>query len=391
MNFKVRVNNEPFLSFESGSLTRSIRENTGMWSLTSSVNDNTNFPIKTGDYVQILINDIIKCTGYVDEIQNSMSVDSHTITAAGRDNVQDIIDSSVPDKESENIKVNEGPVSLQALCQKILNSINSDIKIINKVSGIAEFTTKDLQSAEPGCKAMEFLVSFARKRQVYLVTDGQGNLLIYRPLREKSSTSIVHEFNNHANNVLLYDSKVSESESFNTYICKSQDNFGYDDNADYSSEGTSRNGKAVDKSIRASRYLEIQAEESMDDRECQKRAVEICNLKRAEQNEYRCTIQGFAQNDGTLWDFGQQVQISDDYAGVKGSMVITRVKYNYDIQSGSLTELVFSPVDAYQVIEEQTLSDKRKSNLSMDFKRDINDPEYIDSWRTRRKKYNRLT
>jgi prophage tail gpP-like protein len=389
MSFKVRVNNEPFLSFESGSLTRSIDENTGLWSLTSSTQPNINFPIKVGDYVQILINDIVKSTGYVDEIQIKEDATSHTITAAGRDNIQDIIDSSIPDEN--NVKVNEGPISLKALCQRVLNALNSDIKVINEVPDIAEFTMDDLQAAESGCKAMEFLTSFARKRQVYLNSDGQGNLLIFRPLKQKATTKILHEKNGVANNVLSYELRVAQNEMYYKYACKSQDNVGYDDNSDYAEDGMSRAGIAIDNTIRKSRYLEFQAEETMKDNDCKKRAAEMANLKRARQNEYKCTIQGFAQNDGTLWDIGQQVSVKSDFAGVNGEMVIKEIKYNIDLSGGSLCNFNLVSIDAYQVIAEQPKQDTRKSSLAMEFKRDINDPEYIDSWRTRKTRYNRTT
>lgn len=359
MSFDIRVNGQPFALWESATVQRSIDSNAGVFRFTnSSTTPISGYPVHVGDFVEILIQGEQKVAGYVDETTGSQDAGTHTIDVSGRDNIQDLIDSSVPDAA----KITAGPVALAQLCRQVITAIGADIGVVERVPDVAEFTADDLQAAASGETCMAYLVAFARKRQVYLVPDGGGNLVIYRPsLSDKASGVIIHKVGNRTNNVISYTVRRSHAQRYNTYLCRSQDNFGFDPFADYSGSGTDRNSGATDSEIRATRYLEVQAEESMSTTECGGRAAEESNIRRALGMEYTVTVAGNTQTDGTLWDFGQFVNIIDDYADISGNYLIKTVEYAIDIRKGTRTRLVCVPPDAYQVTAEPTRASKRSA------------------------------
>lgn len=357
---KINVAGKPFTRWKTARVVRSIDNNCGIFTFTnSSAQPISEYPVREGDPVTVTIAGTRVITGHVDNVSGSCSTGAHDINVAGRDNIQDLIDSSVPDAA----KVTSGPVTMVALCKRVISAIGSDIPVSSTVSDIASFSDSDLQAAGTGDSCMAYLVSFARKRQVYLVADGNGGLVIYRPNRNnKASTSLLHTAG--SSNVLESSYRRAMDSRYNYYLCRSQDNFGFDPFADYSSgAGCNRTGGVTDTAIRATRYLEVNAEQSMDNPDCKKRAAEECNIRRTAALSYTCLVPGVTQADGTLWDFGQIVTLRDDYASISGDFLVKSVELSVDINEGTLTRLELVLPDAYQVVAVQTTADRRKAKI----------------------------
>jgi prophage tail gpP-like protein len=371
MSFEIRVNGIPFTLWETASAQRSIDTNCGVFRFTSSVSSPIqDFPMKVGDFIEIVIDCIRKVVGFIDEMSDSQDKNSHALIMSGRDNIQDLIDSSVPD----GAKVTEGPISLKKLCERVIAALPEPpkIKVIEQVLGLLDFTEDELEAAPSSETCMAYLVGFARKRQVYLVPDGSGNLLIFRPdTANKASGSLINRVGGSTNNVLSYSVTRSQQNRFRKILCRSQDNFGFDPFADADGEGTDRNAEAEDGQIRGTRYLEIQAEESMNAAECLERASEEANIRRSMGQPYTVTVAEHAPPDGTVWDFGQFVPIDDEIAGVKGEHLIKSVEWSEDVRLGSKTRMVCVQSDAYQVIAEPTAATKRKSTTAPSLENEV--------------------
>ena len=365
MSFEIRVNGEKFTFWESASLRRAIKNNTGVFVFSSTTKDPVDFPVKAGDNVQIIINGVTRLTGHVRTLSARGSKErGNVVTVMGRDNVQDVIDSSVPDA----VKSIATPISMKGMCEKVIAALGLEIKVIDTVGNIPDFTGEIL--ADSGKKCMDFLVEFARKKQVYLVADGLGNLVIYRPLGKKSDTTIIHEKNGTANNIKNYSFTDDEGSMFHTYAVKSQDNFGGDPFADYSDGGINRTGESIDNNIRDTRYIEVQAEESMPNDEAGKRADEINNIQRSNGFNYTVTFVGLAQNNGDIWDFGLTVPVRDSVVGVNGSYLLQAVEFNSSVDEGTTASLSFTLPDAFKVIGTQTQQDKRAAPKPEQYKKD---------------------
>ncbi len=365
--FEIRVNGKLFTDWEQMSVSRSIDTNLGVFSFTSTSMAPSEYPVRAGDAVQIVINKTALITGFVDSVTGSGTKDQgQGVTVNGRDNVSDLVDSTMPDA----VKLLTGPVTLKSLCEQVIAALGAQIRVVTELEDeIEEFPADTEFAADSGRGCMDFLVSFARNRQVYLVADGLGRLAIFRPELTISTTAILNERDNNKNNVIGWGVSLDQQHRFNKYVIRSQDNFGADENADYKGDGIDRTGTAVDDEIRTSRFLEIQAPESSDDGEAQQMAIELTNLRTANSQEYSCTLNGLTQNDGTVWNFGQLIDIRDDFAGVRGVFLIKAVEYSIDLRSGSQIGLTLVPPEAYQV-RLPTASDQRKATKSPILQRD---------------------
>lgn len=354
---EIRHNGIPYTLWESATFNRSLDTNCGQFSFTSSNPFNQAYPLRIGDSVQILVNGRSVINGYIDKISASGDMSGHRLNIAGRDKVSDLIDSSMPD----SVKTISGPISLKAMAERIIAALGAGIKVIDDTGGIESFGAGDLQAAESGQRCMEFLVSFATKRQCYLITNGNGDLVIFKPRGQKVTTPLLHRQGGAENNVKTASLDLDISARYSRYVVRSQNNFASDPLAGYDADSVSVTGSATDNQIRSSRYLEIQGEQAMSASEGTQRAKEEANLRRAKGLQYNATLQGDAQNDGSPWDIGYLADVFDDYNGARGELLIFAISTSVDLETGSETLIGCSPPDAYRAIAEPSRRTNRKA------------------------------
>lgn len=372
MTMEIRVNGRKFDLWETATVQRSIDNNAGMFQFSSSNTTPADYPVKAGDQVQVIVDGVAKVTGFADRVRGRGSDEGNEVSVSGRDNTCDLIDSSVPD----SVKTITPPITMTDFCKRIVSALGANIEVRNvignaiNVQGDEDDFGDVTISADSGQKCMDFLTSFARKQQVYLVTDGAGRLLVYRPGNVRSSTQILHERGSNNNNVKNYSVSFEHQERFGVYRTTSQDDFSFSDS--YGDESTSRFGEAQDGVIRASRYLEFQGEESMTNEESRNRAVEELNVRKARSTVYTPTLATFSQEDGTVWDFGQLVSVKDDFAGMRGILLIRSVEYTLDKDSGSRCVLTLADPSSYNV-KVTDVRDKRRSSQGDNLQRQTPD------------------
>lgn len=369
MSFEIRVNSEPFELWETATVRRSIDTNAGAFQFTSTARQGIkDYPVRAGDKVQILINGIPKVTGFVDRVGVAQDANqtsgSHSVSVSGRDTTQDLIDSSVPDAA----KSFNGPISLVTICENLINALGANIPVVDDTGGVdLQFGSSDQFTSDSGRNAMQFLVNFARKKQVYLITDGAGRLVIFRPGGTSATTPLQHTAKG-TDNVKRYRAQYNQQNRFNSYKVRSQPNFGFDDLAEYDTEeGVNVQGDSTDPEIRASRFLEVQGEESMMEPQTGNRAEEENNIRRALSSIYEATVQGVTQESGELWDIGLAVKVDDPFAGFRGNFLIKEVEYTVTLTGGTSTLITCVPPDAYTVRGEPTATDKRRASIGERF------------------------
>lgn len=363
----LKVNDKNYGNWTALSIRRSVDEFCGSFSFTSTDTQGQGYPVKRGDSVEILVNDVKRVTGFVDKIRADYSMGSHNITVMGRDNTSNVIDSDVPN----NWRVAQGVTKIKNftnLCRFILNATgNRDIPIVNAAGRIANFTDEEKQESEPGQKAMDFLASFAAKRNVYLNTDGAGSFRVYLPqnIPATDSISLVRTTPNQ-NNVISRSFSEDEADRYARITVRSQEN---SSGGFYDFEAADAMGTATDAGVRSGRVLDFISEETMTNAECKNRAKQEVNIRRARSTEYVCTVAGAAQSDGTPWDYGFTVSVADEAADIYGTFFIRSATTSKSIDRGTITTLVLVPPDAYKVKDELTAQDKRKTSLGTKYSR----------------------
>ena len=94
--------------------------------------------------------------------------------------------------------------------------------------------------------------------------------------------------------------------------------------------------------------------------ECEQRADEESNLRRAKGLRYSATLVGDAQRDGSPWNIGYIADVMDDYNGARGELLMFAFLTSVDLGSGSETEVSCSPADAYRAVKKSRRT-RRKS------------------------------
>jgi len=338
MSSKVEVNGNSYTEFKQIDISDSLDDFARTARLIITEPANNSSIIKINDKVSIYLDDIKVITGYVEKISDSESDNSHDINIELRSLTADLIDSCCPD----DLKFLEGVATYKDLVQKAIDALGLDITITDEVN--ISFSD-EIKSAELGQTCFDFLNEYARKAQVFLNSDGDGNVLIRRP-GGNLTTWLVE-----GNNILESRIELDYSQRFNSYTVYSNSNVTAEGNTD----NLNVSGNAVDSIINSTRIFEKRAEKPMTADECANAAIEEANIRRIRGFKYSCKVSGFSGND-ELWEIGKLVNIRDDKKGVNGAYVIKDI--NYTVTSGGdYTSMTMTLPDAYKLTAELPGSD----------------------------------
>jgi prophage tail gpP-like protein len=362
MSLKIRLNGQTFTDFISAQVLMSIETAASSFAFTSSAQIDNLFPIKEGDLVEILADDKLISTGHVEDVGVTYDAQSHTIEVKGRSLLADLIDSTVG-----SIKEFTGQVNLVDVARAVLDGLGlTSIKIINKAGTIKNFNAEDITSAETGKNAFEFVELYARKRQVLITTDGDGNMVLVKG----SGVASVNRFKNiqvaNDNNVLSARLTSSNASLFNQYIAQSQLNPVNLDEGVTTESVSGQVGVATDSSIRTTRTLEFNSEESSDSVTLNDRAAWESNIRRARAKNYIAVVQGHSASD-EAWEPNKLYKVDDDFCGVHGTLLSREVAYRYDLQNGSTTEINMTNRKAYTLQAEEDAREANTNEFGNDF------------------------
>lgn len=356
----LQLNGEDFTNFDRVAVFRSMETASGAFSFSSSANNKNLFPVKKGDAVQVIVDDVQVVDGFVEKVSANYSATDHKITITGRDKLGDLIDSSV-----FGVKEFTGNISLVDVARNILQGIGlTDVEVIDQTGGVRAFDESDITSAEVGQNAFDFLELYARKRQVLLTTDGSGNLLLARASTTVFPGKLKNVVGSNENNIIDATLDTDDTKRFYRYVSQSQLNpYALDIGA---GDVSSQNGQAIDGAIRKSRVFEFNAEESQDSFTGKDRATWEANIQRARSITYSPRVQGHSV-DGEIWKPNVLVEIEDQFADITATMLVRAMSYEQSIDQGSTTRLDLTYKDAYTLQAEQDAREANTDNQGFGF------------------------
>ena len=339
MSIEVKVNGKSYNLFKQIDVTSSLDELLRECRIIVSEQVNDSTFIKEEDKIEVFLDSVVEFTGYVDELSENESNESHDITYRARSLAMDIIDSTVPDK----VKFIKGVQKYADLWNMCIQGLGiTGINIIDKIGGT--FTSDD-KGAAVGENCGEFLQRYARKVQVFPVSNGTGDIIMRKP-EGKLKTLLLQLENNKNNNILNSTYNNNISERFGKYIVRSNGNIKSVISAGKKvKKNMNLSGEYTDNSIRSTRIFEKTAESPMTASECTNAAKEEANIRKIRGFQYTCEIAGFSAN-GEMWEDGVLVDVKDYKKGVQGEFLIKDVHYSYSGQ-GERTFLVLTYPDAY--------------------------------------------
>lgn len=360
----IRINGLTYKNFISARVINDISTIAGAFSFEATTGKSV-FPIRLGDSIEILADDIIVLNGFVEELNLSYDFESHNVVFSGRTKLCDLIDSTVPYGREFN-----GGVSLVTIAELLLSDIGyTDVEVINNVSDLQIFKEEEIISAEQDQTCADFLLSFARKRQVYINSDVNGNLVITRGSTGTAPTSLQNIIESNSNNIKRSNYTINTYNRFNEYRCISNLNPSSLLSIVTPQEVSNQEYTVNDTEMRSTRRMTFIAEESSDISTCKERATWESNIRRANSLTYNVVVQGHTFNN-QIWEMGKEVQVNDDFAGINANMLIKSVEMNYSVESGSETLISCTNLDAYTLALEEPDEDKKtneKNNILKDY------------------------
>lgn len=316
-------------------------------------------PFKVGSSCRVIIGNDSVLTGFIEVVSVNYDGESHVINISGRDKTADLLDSSldaIPDIRGDGL-------TLKGLIETVIDQLGLDIKVIDQV-GLKPFSeTEDIASPEAGDNAFSFLEKYARKQQVLLTSNGDGDIVIARNSGTNAVGAVQHIIGASDNNVLSSSFSYDTTGRYNVYRMASALNLiplNLAGDSDLASVVNQR-GEVSDSGIRRGRQLILVPETPYSDTSCKKRAEWEANVRKARGLVYSATVDGFRVDstdpDSSLWSINRIYQIVDDFVGKIENMLCNSVVFSLDENSGSTTSLGFVGKNAYtQLIEDDPLA-----------------------------------
>lgn len=350
-----------FIDVEVGmSLCAMVRD----FSMTVTNPANTPMPFRGGESVKIHVEGELVLNGWIFEVSPQYSKSSHDIILTGRSKAADLVDSSL-----QTMTIAAGSTLTQVI-EKVIQQLGLDIKVVNQVGGLKPFTQpEDIIGAEPGDNAFEFIDKLARKRQVLLTSDANGNIVIVRNGTTVNPSTLINRIGGKDGNIINSSISYNMNDRFNKYVVMSQLNsaasiFGGD--FDFSGS-VNQKGEQLDSSIRKGRQMVEQSEKAYSNGDAKSRAIWNANIAKTRSRNYTVILQGFSLGGGAIWQPNFLQKVVDEQAGINDTLLIDSVRFRQDKRSGSFTQLALVDKDAYTVSLSETIPIKKKVNQFAQF------------------------
>lgn len=355
MSIRLQVNGVEYGDFIAATVEIRLDALSNTFSFNAVSSNKKPLPFKGGELCRIMVNNQPVLNGYIEIVSGSYSADSHEIAVQGRDKTGDLLDSTLG-----SISDLKSPITLKAVIERIVSEIGANIKVIDNVNPDPFKFFVDIQAPEPGDNAFQFLETLARKRQVLLTSNADGDIVITRAAGIDKGAKLQNIINAEGNNILSASYDYDTTGRYNYYAALSSLNPLYT-----TTPGGLVNQSSfdVDEDIRSGRVLTFVPESTMSAADCEKRATWEANIRKARGRVYSCVVQGFEYTQGQLWDVNQVVTVADDFAEIYAKMLINSVTYGFDVDNGSTTTLSIVEKNAYTL----TLQEPKAQKVGFSF------------------------
>jgi prophage tail gpP-like protein len=218
---RVEVNGSFFDGFSEISMVDDITQLCNQFVLKCTFSDEDFYPIYRDSLINIYNGDIKMMTGIVEKISGKSDSTTTDVSVSGRDVTRDILKNDVP----PGLKFN-GPITLKSVMKKSLRSVGLNYEIIDKAGDDHKFSKKEILTADIGDSIWDFWMKLAKKSQVLITKDEDGNLVILNPQQDKYETTLLRRIHdpNGQNNILESNWDFDDSDRRREYNVYSQAN-----------------------------------------------------------------------------------------------------------------------------------------------------------------------
>lgn len=285
------------------------------------------WPLKPGVGVSVFIKDERVITGRIEKIDMGYSPGNRSFTVSGRSKAGDLVDCSIlGDAEYNNI-------NLEDLAKKLVDPFGLKVflSVVPKV--IDKFAVK------PGESVFEALDRAARTQGFLWVSTRAGNLRLTQAAKFRAATEL------HENvNIRSASASFDDTQRFSQYIVQGQRQ-GTDELNGLNASGPE--GKAYDRGIARYRPLIVLAEGAVDSDQAATRAGWEASSRIAKAVQVSAQVQGWRQQDGSLWGLNQIVRVRSDILGINRDFLTNSISHSKSPNGGTVTDMTLVRPDAY--------------------------------------------
>lgn len=346
-SFRVIVNGKEFEDFKSSSLSESLDSLSGSFAFVVARKD-SNSGFNINDKVKIYINEYLRLTGKVNKIEANYDSSNHEYLISGYSDTFDIIKGTI--FKNPNYST---PLTFLSLAKKVLG--DNELSSVGINSGFASSTNistiiNDKEagtSGDIGESVFAFLDRYARKVGVILSSDKDGKLVIYKNQPVPTGIRLKNIVGSNKNELIKSANySVDYSNRIKKVIVISQSEFEDD-----------LRGEATDSAVKADGVKCIISENVSDVSQLVTQAKWEINKRISDSVLYNCGVYGFAFEDEP-WNINTLIDVEDEFAGVKSSMLIREVEFRFDEISGSTTSMTMVLPNSFS----EDTSNKNPSN-----------------------------
>jgi len=298
--------------------------------------------IRAGDVCEVFIGNDKVLTGYVDATPVSYSATSISVGVTGRSKTADLVDCSATHKTGQwrNSKI-----------ERIASDLAKPygVKVITQIDTGVAISDHQIDTGETAYESIGRLLSI---RQFLSTDNADGNLvLINAGSAGKANTALVY-----GQNILSADAALDYKDVFSEYVSKGQ-RAGND--YDFADAVAGVSAVVVNSGMARYRNLIIQQTGNVTALDCQQRVKYERVYRNARALETNYTVQGWRQQDGSLWLPNQMVHVEDPVIGFDDDLLIVEVVYRNG-SGGTTCTLKVAPKDGYIPSPETTKAEKDK-------------------------------
>ncbi len=340
----LEVNGSRYSGWTSVSIKRSLDSMGGAFdiALTERWPEQPNdWPLIAGDQCRVLIGNDPVITGYIDKLSVQYDATSHQIRVSGRDVTGDLVDCSAPSRSFQNATLPEIARDLAA---------PFGIDVADETAGddeVEDYTRLPRRSVNEGETVFRHLERQALTDGRLLTTDGNGKLVITTAGKGGQSGTVLEM----GKNIKAASIDRDYSQTYSDITVKGQMSAASFDVFDASvaspSHTVSREGARQPGGVNRHRPLVLLSETQADGDRCRKRAENEQARRAGREVKISVTVQGWRQDDGSIWTINQMIRLIDPYLRADGFWLISEVNLTLD-ESGSIAKLTLSDPAGYK-------------------------------------------
>jgi prophage tail gpP-like protein len=357
---QISINGQRYQGFLSATVRRAFTDLSGSFQFVATPKDiSGDYPIQVGDSCQIVVEDEIFLTGYVEtiDVDRWSSLTDFNIIISGRDTTADVVDSTI---SADIITQYTGEITVKSMCEQLLKNLGKDDIFIIDYINPSPFSAGELISPTTGQTAFSFLQQYAGLKQVILSTDGAANITINQTGTIQIPNPLLLEKGGKNNNILRMRSKMTQQNQFYSYYMYSQASLSTIEfqgtsfasgNEDLQKAVIFQDGKSINSLVRKGRrYTGVCNTQLIDSDSAQNYANWENNYRQTQGWQYQCMVVGHTYDGVNIWQPNMLIKLKDDYANVDAILLIDTVEFRESLEEGLVTILNLVWKNAYSLL-----------------------------------------